>query len=226
MPTAAGGSEVRGALCCQTLSLGRALPVWASSPASLGKSTYEHCLSKGHRDPVLPVPDATDHNECQDLACENGVCVNTDGSFHCFCSPPLVLDLSGQRCVNSTSSSSGEETGWRGGGWGWRVEGRGPQGAQNWPGTHILPGSVPPEDFPDHDIHMDICWKKVTNDVCSQPLRGHHTTYTECCCQDGEAWSQQCALCPPRSSGKRVPAGPGIALGRGYYQLGRIRRAI
>lgn len=89
----------------------------------------------------------------------------------------------------------------------------GNSGAQTWPGTHILLGSVPAEDFPDHDIHMDICWKKVTNDVCSQPLRGHRTTYTECCCQDGEAWSQQCALCPPRSSGERVPAGLGVALG-------------
>eukprot|EP00070_Physeter_catodon_P025559 XP_023989206.1 latent-transforming growth factor beta-binding protein 2 isoform X3 [Physeter catodon] len=56
------------------------------------------------------------------------------------------------------------------------------------------------EDLPDHDIHTDICWKKVTNYVCSHPLHGRHTTYTECCCQDGEAWSQQCALCPPRSS--------------------------
>uniref|UniRef100_A0A8C0NWJ8 Latent-transforming growth factor beta-binding protein 2 n=1 Tax=Canis lupus familiaris TaxID=9615 RepID=A0A8C0NWJ8_CANLF len=56
------------------------------------------------------------------------------------------------------------------------------------------------EDLPDHDIHMDICWKRVTNYVCSQPLHGRRTTYTECCCQDGEAWSQQCALCPPRSS--------------------------
>ncbi|XP_051052294.1 latent-transforming growth factor beta-binding protein 2 isoform X3 [Phodopus roborovskii] len=102
-----------------------------------------------------------DHNECQDMACENGECVNTEGSFQCLCSTPLILDFSGQRCVNSTSST---------------------------------------EDFPDHDIHMDICWKKFTNDMCSQPLRGHHTTYTECCCQDGEAWSQQCALCPPRSS--------------------------
>lgn len=90
-------------------------------------------------------------------------------------------------------------------------------GAQTWCGTHSLLGSVPPEDFPDHDIHMDICWKKVTNDVCSQPLRGHPTTYTECCCQDGEAWSQQCALCPPRRSGKRVSADLGIALGKGYY---------
>ncbi|XP_023559365.1 latent-transforming growth factor beta-binding protein 2 isoform X2 [Octodon degus] len=56
------------------------------------------------------------------------------------------------------------------------------------------------EDLPDHDIHVDICWKQVTSDVCSHPLRGRQTTYTECCCQDGEAWSQQCALCPPRSS--------------------------
>lgn len=95
------------------------------------------------------------------MACENGECVNTEGSFHCFCSPPLTLDLSQQRCVNSTSAI---------------------------------------EDLPDHDIHMDICWKKVTNYVCSQPLHGRRTTYTECCCQDGEAWSQQCALCPPRSS--------------------------
>lgn len=70
-------------------------------------------------------------------------------------------------------------------------------------GAHMPPRPVPPEDLPDHDIHTDICWKKVTNYVCSHPLHGRHTTYTECCCQDGEAWSQQCALCPPRSSGEK-----------------------
>lgn len=51
------------------------------------------------------LPATTDHDECQDMACENGECVNTKGSFHCFCSPPLTLDLSQQRCVNSTSST-------------------------------------------------------------------------------------------------------------------------
>lgn len=51
----------------------------------------------------FPVSATTDHNECQDMACENGECVNTEGSFHCFCSPPLTLDFSGQRCMNSTS---------------------------------------------------------------------------------------------------------------------------
>lgn len=102
--------------------------------------------------------------------------------------------------------------------------------------------SLPPEDLPDHDIHMDICWKKVTNYVCSQPLHGHRTTYTECCCQDGEAWSQQCALCPPRSSGVGacacgwegvVPlsgAGPQCRecahLGRGDLERSRAARAV
>lgn len=51
----------------------------------------------------LRLPASTDHDECQDMACENGECVNTEGSFHCFCSPPLTLDLSQQRCVNNTS---------------------------------------------------------------------------------------------------------------------------
>lgn len=53
-----------------------------------------------------------DHDECQDMACEDGECVNTEGSFHCFCNPPLTLDLSGQRCVNS----SGNLGKWSGGG--------------------------------------------------------------------------------------------------------------
>lgn len=132
------------------------------------------------------------------MACENGECVNTEGSFHCFCSPPLTLDLSQQRCVNSTSGVGQ----W---GWGWG----GSRGSRLGLGRLTCP--VPPEDLPDHDIHMDICWKRVTNYVCSHPLHGRRTTYTECCCQDGEAWSQQCALCPPRSSGEKAgtpQAGP------------------
>lgn len=138
------------------------------------------------------LPTTTDVDECQAMACENGECVNTEGSFHCFCSPPLTLDLSQQHCVNSTSST-GRGAGGR----------RGEGGRSSGPELGgSRPAPAPPEDLPDHDIHMDICWKKVTNYVCSQPLHGHRTTYTECCCQDGEAWSQQCALCPPRSSGE------------------------
>lgn len=41
------------------------------------------------------------------MYCINGECLNTDGSYHCFCSLPLVLDATGNRCVN-LSGRAGE----------------------------------------------------------------------------------------------------------------------
>lgn len=42
-----------------------------------------------------------DQDECQnEVYCINGECLNTVGSYHCFCSLPLVLDATGNRCVN------------------------------------------------------------------------------------------------------------------------------
>lgn len=50
---------------------------------------------------VVVVVICLDYDECESgNACENGACVNTAGSFNCFCSPPLVLDSSQQRCVS------------------------------------------------------------------------------------------------------------------------------
>lgn len=40
--------------------------------------------------------------------------------------------------------------------------------------------------------------------MCSEPLQGHRTTYTECCCLYGIAWSGQCAFCPKRNSGEKL----------------------
>lgn len=49
-----------------------------------------------------------DQDECQnEVYCINGECLNTEGSYHCFCSLPLVLDATGNRCVN-LSSRAGE----------------------------------------------------------------------------------------------------------------------
>uniref|UniRef100_A0A3B4B4Y7 Latent-transforming growth factor beta-binding protein 4 n=1 Tax=Periophthalmus magnuspinnatus TaxID=409849 RepID=A0A3B4B4Y7_9GOBI len=54
---------------------------------------------------------------------------------------------------------------------------------------------------PDHDVHMDICWQRLEGDnMCSEPLQGQRTTYTECCCLFGVAWSGQCAFCPRKDS--------------------------
>lgn len=50
-----------------------------------------------------------DNDECADEepACEGGLCVNTVGSYHCTCEPPLVLDGSRRRCVSNESQSLG-----------------------------------------------------------------------------------------------------------------------
>lgn len=59
----------------------------------------------------------------------------------------------------------------------------------------------------DHDVHMDICWQRLEGDnMCSEPLQGRRTTYTECCCLYGIAWSGQCAFCPRRDSGEKLDA--------------------
>ncbi|KAM3871347.1 latent-transforming growth factor beta-binding protein 2-like [Diretmus argenteus] len=53
----------------------------------------------------------------------------------------------------------------------------------------------------DHDVHMEICWQGlVEENMCTEPLPGRRTTYTECCCLYGIAWGEQCAFCPRRDS--------------------------
>lgn len=44
-----------------------------------------------------------DINECEFMpdVCENGDCINTDGSFRCECQPGFVLDSTGKRCIGN-----------------------------------------------------------------------------------------------------------------------------
>lgn len=137
---------------------------------------------------------AADLDECENEdACANGKCLNTAGSYHCFCSLPLVLDATRNRCVN-VSNSAGECSS---------------DYSAKW---SLKAGFVVPmaflflslaDDEDELDIHLDICWQSVSNYICNEPLLGQRTTYTECCCRYGDAWSQDCALCPPRSSGEK-----------------------
>lgn len=53
----------------------------------------------------------SDYDECgMGVVCENGMCVNTAGSFNCFCSPPLVLDGTRRRCVSLNTTEGTAET--------------------------------------------------------------------------------------------------------------------
>lgn len=43
---------------------------------------------------------AADIDECQDESrCVRGQCLNTDGSYMCFCTSPMVLDPAGSHCI-------------------------------------------------------------------------------------------------------------------------------
>ncbi|CAM4580161.1 latent-transforming growth factor beta-binding protein 2 isoform X1 [Caretta caretta] len=147
----------------------------------------------------------TDADECETFGseiCRNGHCVNTVPGYKCFCRSGYLYDSSRLECVdqdeceNEMSCVNGE--------------------CLNTAGSFHCFCSLPlvldvtrnrcinvsnrAEDLDEHEIHLDICWQRVSNYICNQPLRGRRTTYTECCCRYGEAWSQDCALCPHRAS--------------------------
>ncbi|MEQ2212840.1 hypothetical protein XENOCAPTIV_005734, partial [Xenoophorus captivus] len=57
------------------------------------------------------------------------------------------------------------------------------------------------------DVHVDICWRRLEgHNMCAEPIQERRTTYTECCCLYGVAWSGQCALCPRKDSGEQQDA--------------------
>ncbi|XP_061037034.1 latent-transforming growth factor beta-binding protein 2 isoform X2 [Eubalaena glacialis] len=202
------GRNTTQAECCCTQGTG-----WGDAcelcPAEDSVEFSEICPSgKGY----IPVEGAwmfgqttyTDADECVMFGpglCQNGRCLNTVPGYICLCDPGYHYDAARRKCEDHDEC---QDTACENGGC-VNTEGSfhcfcSPPLTLDLSQQRCVNSTSDAEDLPDHDIHTDICWKKVTNYVCSHPLHGRHTTYTECCCQDGEAWSQQCALCPPRSS--------------------------
>nr|XP_035970344.1 latent-transforming growth factor beta-binding protein 2 isoform X2 [Halichoerus grypus] len=202
-----GRNTTRAECCCtQGASWGDACDL---CPAEDSVEFSEICPSgKGY----IPVDGAwmfgqttyTDAEECVMFGpglCQNGRCLNTVPGYICLCNPGYHYDAVLRKCEDHNecqdmACENGECV---------NTEGSfhcfcSPPLTLDLSQQRCVNSTGSTEDLPDHDIHTDICWKRVTNYVCSQPLHGRRTTYTECCCQDGEAWSQQCALCPPRSS--------------------------
>lgn len=181
-----------------------------------------------------------DYDECEfQSPCVDGACVNTAGSFNCFCSPPLVLDSTQRRCIglNTTEGVTHKHIWsyclsnykntinrmrknrecvkkcrernkyWHIHNWMWF-------GfffciLTSWFFPILLVFVKSSWSFhletlePNHDVHMDICWQRLEGDqMCAEPLQGRRTTYTECCCLYGIAWSGQCAFCPRKDSGE------------------------
>ncbi|XP_062900141.1 latent-transforming growth factor beta-binding protein 2-like isoform X1 [Mobula hypostoma] len=147
-----------------------------------------------------------DADECSMFGsevCKNGHCINTVGSYSCYCGTGFYYDNVRLECIDIDECQD-EST---------CVNGE----CVNTPGSfncfcnppltlditrkRCINESESGDDLSeDGDTHLDICWQGVTEDlVCRRPL-WTSSTYTECCCMYGEAWGLQCALCPSRAS--------------------------
>uniref|UniRef100_A0A8C7Q280 Latent transforming growth factor beta binding protein 2 n=1 Tax=Oncorhynchus mykiss TaxID=8022 RepID=A0A8C7Q280_ONCMY len=184
--------------CCCTVGSGWGDDCIDSSPL-FSSLLFSLCVC-----PSLLSPDV---DECkmfgQDI-CKNGRCSNIFSSYSCFCRTGFYYDnirlecLDYDECLTEKACVCGV--------------------CVNTPGSfncfcspplvldttcrHCISVNTTEEiDEPDEDIHLDICWRDMIElYVCIQPLIGWRTTYTECCCLYGVAWSEQCAFCPSRDS--------------------------
>ncbi|XP_062325560.1 latent-transforming growth factor beta-binding protein 2-like [Osmerus eperlanus] len=155
----------------------------------------------------LDQPPFTDIDECEMFGpdiCKNGRCTNLFSSYSCFCLSGFYYDNIRLECVDYDECETEKVC----------VDGV----CVNTAGSFncfcspplvldtsrrrcISLNTTEESQEVDEDIHLDVCWQALLqDDVCSQPLLGRRTTYTECCCLYGVAWSDQCAFCPLRDS--------------------------
>nr|XP_015825102.2 latent-transforming growth factor beta-binding protein 1 isoform X1 [Nothobranchius furzeri] len=195
--------------CCCTAGAG-----WGDNceihPCPLpGRDDYNQLCPHGSGLLTLPVStgqshDYKDANECEMFGseiCKNGQCSNFFSGYFCFCHSGFYYDKIRLECVDYNE-----------------CEFRNPceHGAcVNTVGSFNCFCSPPlvldssrqrcvslnTTEDPDHDVHVDICWRRLEGDnMCADPVQERRTTYTECCCLSGVAWSGQCAFCPRKDS--------------------------
>uniref|UniRef100_A0A8D3B4I7 Latent-transforming growth factor beta-binding protein 1 n=1 Tax=Scophthalmus maximus TaxID=52904 RepID=A0A8D3B4I7_SCOMX len=153
----------------------------------------------------VPTDDSyKDADECTlfgEEVCKGGFCLDTVGSYECYCKTGQDYDSARLECrdINECLDESV------------CVGGQ----CLNTEGSYMCfcthPMVLDPDSnrcvfIPEVTEQIDyqgICWQMVTQTMtCTQPFGlNRKTTYTECCCLYGEAWGMDCALCPPRNTG-------------------------
>ncbi|KAF7661305.1 hypothetical protein LDENG_00265080 [Lucifuga dentata] len=149
-----------------------------------------------------------DADECAlfgEEVCKGGFCLDTLGSYECYCKTgqdydPAKLECRDiNECLDESVCVGGQ--------------------CMNTDGSYMCFCTHPmvldpstnrcifiPEVAEQHETeqidYQGICWQTVTQTMtCMRPLGPNRkTTYTECCCLYGEAWGMDCALCPPRNT--------------------------
>uniref|UniRef100_H2MQ67 Latent transforming growth factor beta binding protein 2 n=1 Tax=Oryzias latipes TaxID=8090 RepID=H2MQ67_ORYLA len=178
-----------------------------------GKDDYNQLCPHGSG--ILPLSDSLrqshgdDADECEMFGseiCKNGQCSNIFSTYTCFCRSGYYYDNIRFECVDFDECQFGNtcENG----------------ACVNTAGSFNCFCSPPLvlDDSQRHcislnsteetieygqDVHEDICWQRLEGDnMCADPHSERRTTFTECCCLHGVAWSGQCAFCPSKDSGE------------------------
>nr|XP_056708299.1 latent-transforming growth factor beta-binding protein 1 isoform X3 [Euleptes europaea] len=147
-----------------------------------------------------------DADECQLFGqeiCKNGFCLNTQPGYECYCKQGTYYDPVKLQCFDTDECQDPNSC----------IDGQciNNEGSYSCFCTHpmvldstekrCIKPAESSEQTEDTDVFQDLCWQHLSEDfVCSRPLVGKQTTYTECCCLYGEAWGMQCALCPMKDS--------------------------
>uniref|UniRef100_A0A8D3CN80 Latent-transforming growth factor beta-binding protein 4 n=1 Tax=Scophthalmus maximus TaxID=52904 RepID=A0A8D3CN80_SCOMX len=154
-------------------------------------------------DLLYGVPTDDNADECTlfgEEVCKGGFCLDTVGSYECYCKTGQDYDSARLECrdINECLDESV------------CVGGQ----CLNTEGSYMCFCTHPMVLDPDSNRcvfipevaeqidYQGICWQMVTQTMtCTQPFGlNRKTTYTECCCLYGEAWGMDCALCPPRNT--------------------------
>uniref|UniRef100_A0A8C5FTA7 Latent transforming growth factor beta binding protein 1 n=1 Tax=Gadus morhua TaxID=8049 RepID=A0A8C5FTA7_GADMO len=197
--------------CCCTLGAG-----WGDNcevhPCPVnGTDQFNHLCPSGRG--VIPHGETSsllrhvrlDADECALFGpevCKGGFCLDTVGSYECYCQTGQDYDLAKLECRDINECEDDSVC----------VDGE----CLNTDGTYMCfcthPMVLDPQG---NHCHRDakqidyqgICWQEVTSSMtCTRPLSStgpsptRRTTYTECCCLYGDAWGMDCALCPPKNT--------------------------
>ncbi|XP_044021842.1 latent-transforming growth factor beta-binding protein 2-like isoform X2 [Siniperca chuatsi] len=202
--------------CCCTVGAGWGDNCEIHACPVPGRDDYNQLCPHGSG--LLPLPVSStqsleeqrpyiDANECEMFGsdiCKNGQCKNLFSTYTCYCRSGFYYDNIRLECVDYDECGFGNacENGVC-------VNTAGsfncfcsPPLVLDSTRRHCIGLNTTEETLePDHNVHMDICWQGLEGDnMCSRPYQVHRTTYTECCCLYGIAWSGQCAFCPRRDS--------------------------
>uniref|UniRef100_A0A8C3ATM4 Latent-transforming growth factor beta-binding protein 4 n=1 Tax=Cyclopterus lumpus TaxID=8103 RepID=A0A8C3ATM4_CYCLU len=152
----------------------------------------------------VPTSDSyKDADECTlfgQEVCKGGFCLDTVGSYECYCKTGHDYDAVKLECRDIDECE--DESACAGG------QCHNTDGSYMCFCTHpmVLDPNLNGCVFSQHEAeqvdYLGICWQTVTDSLtCTRPLGpDRKTTYTECCCLHGEAWGMDCALCPPRNT--------------------------